>query len=47
MENGLAEGIRNYRQCLVLNQEPLAEKRTIPLGTISKWERGSSEQDFC
>lgn len=46
MENKLAENIRAYRKGLCLTQEQLAERLGITLGTISKWERGSSEPDF-
>ena len=46
MENNLAENIRNYRKGLGLTQEQLAERLDITLGTVSKWERGSSEPDL-
>ena len=42
----LAENIRNYRKELGFTQEELAERLGITLGTISKWERGSSEPDI-
>lgn len=43
MENKLAKNIRDYRKSLGLTQEQLAERLEITLGTVSKWERGSSE----
>ena len=46
MEHILAENIRNYRKNLGLTQEQLAERLGITLGTVSKWERGSSEPDL-
>ena len=46
MEHILAENIRNYRKSLGLTQEQLAERLGITLGTVSKWERGSSEPDL-
>ena len=46
MENNLAENIRTYRRSLGLTQEQLAERLGITLGTVSKWERGSSEPDL-
>lgn len=46
MENKLAQNIRDYRKSLGLTQEQLAERLDITLGTISKWERGSSEPDL-
>ena len=46
MENKLAENIRDYRKSLGLTQEQLAERLEITLGTVSKWERGSSEPDL-
>ncbi len=46
MENKLAENIRSYRRNLGLTQEQLAERLRITLGTVSKWERGSSEPDL-
>ena len=46
MENRLAENIRKYRKELGLNQEDLAERLGITLGTVSKWERGISEPDL-
>ena len=46
MENRLAENIRKYRTELGLNQEDLAERLGITLGTVSKWERGISEPDL-
>lgn len=46
MENQLAENIRDYRKSLGLTQEQLAERLQITLGTVSKWERGSSEPDL-
>ena len=46
MENKLAENIRNYRKSMGFTQEQLAERLGITLGTISKWERGSSEPDL-
>jgi transcriptional regulator with XRE-family HTH domain len=42
----LAENIRNYRKEMGFTQEELAERLGITLGTISKWERGSSEPDI-
>lgn len=45
MNNLLAENIRKYRKASGLTQDGLAEKLGITLGTISKWERGSSEPD--
>ena len=46
MENKLAENIRDHRKRLGLTQEQLAERLEITLGTVSKWERGSSEPDL-
>ena len=46
MENKLAENIRLYRKSLGFTQEQLAERLGITLGTVSKWERGSSEPDL-
>ena len=46
MENSLAENIRDHRKKLGLTQEQLAERLNITLGTVSKWERGSSEPDL-
>ncbi|MBR6184799.1 MAG: helix-turn-helix domain-containing protein [Clostridia bacterium] len=46
MENQLADNIRDYRKNLGLTQEQLAERLGITLGTVSKWERGSSEPDL-
>lgn len=46
MENRLAENIRDYRKSLGLTQDQLAERLGITLGTVSKWERGSSEPDL-
>ena len=46
MENKLAENIRDYRKRMGLTQEQLAERLGITLGTVSKWERGSSEPDL-
>ncbi|MBR6028766.1 MAG: helix-turn-helix transcriptional regulator [Clostridia bacterium] len=46
MENQLAGHIRDYRRSLGLTQEQLAERLGITLGTVSKWERGSSEPDL-
>ena len=46
MENKLAENIRSYRKNRGLTQEQLAERLGITLGTVSKWERGSSEPDL-
>ena len=46
MENKLAQHIRDYRKSLGLTQEQLAERLDITLGTVSKWERGSSEPDL-
>ena len=46
MENKLAQNIRDYRKSLGLTQEQLAERLNITLGTVSKWERGSSEPDL-
>ncbi len=43
MQNQLAENIRSYRKSMGLTQEQLAERLSITLGTVSKWERGSSE----
>ena len=47
MENKLAENIRRCRKDLGLTQDQLAERLGITLGTISKWERGSSEPDLA
>ena len=47
MENSLAENIRKYRKAMGLTQEQLAERLDITLGTVSKWERGSSEPDLA
>ena len=46
MENKLAENIRKYRKNLGLTQDQLAERLEITLGTVSKWERGSSEPEL-
>ena len=46
MENKLPENIRSHRKSLGFTQEQLAERLGITLGTISKWERGSSEPDL-
>ena len=46
MENQLAENIREHRKSLGLTQEQLAERLGVTLGTVSKWERGSSEPDL-
>ena len=46
MENHLADHIRDHRKRLGLTQEQLAERLGITLGTVSKWERGSSEPDL-
>ena len=46
MENKLAENIRRHRKDLGFTQEQLAERLGITLGTISKWERGSSAPDL-
>jgi len=46
MENKLAENIRIYRKNMGFTQEQLAERLGITLGTISKWERGTSEPDL-
>ena len=43
MENILAQNIRNFRKRMGFTQEQLAERLNITLGTISKWERGTSE----
>lgn len=46
MEHNLAENIRKYRKERNMTQEDLAEKLHLTLGTISKWERGSSEPEL-
>ena len=46
MEHHLAENIRRYRKERGMTQEELAEKLNLTLGTISKWERGSSEPEL-
>ena len=46
MENQLAENIRACRKNMGLTQEQLAERLGVTLGTVSKWERGSSEPDI-
>ena len=46
MESKLSKNIRYYRKSMGLTQEQLAERLQITLGTISKWERGSSEPDL-
>ena len=46
MEHQLAENIRKYRKERGMTQEDLAEKLNLTLGTISKWERGSSEPEI-
>ena len=46
MENKLSQNIRDYRKSMGLTQEQLAERLQITLGTVSKWERGSSEPDL-
>lgn len=43
MGNNLAENIRSYRKGMDLTQEQLAERLGLTLGTVSKWERGTSE----
>lgn len=47
MEHKLAENLRKYRKERNMTQEDLAEKLHLTLGTISKWERGSSEPELC
>lgn len=42
----MAENIRKYRKERGMTQEELAEKLNLTLGTISKWERGSSEPEL-
>jgi len=44
--NKIAENIKRYRKEMGFTQEELAERLGITLGTISKWERGSSEPDL-
>ena len=46
MENKLAKNIRDHRKRLGLTQDQLAERLEITLGTVSKWERGTSEPDL-
>ena len=46
MESKLAKNIRDHRKRLGLTQDQLAERLQITLGTVSKWERGSSEPDL-
>ena len=46
MVHHLAENIRKYRKDRGMTQEDLAEKLNLTLGTISKWERGSSEPEL-
>lgn len=46
MEHKLAENIRMYRKERQMTQEDLAEKLNLTVGTISKWERGSSEPEL-
>ena len=46
MERKLPENIRFYRKERGMTQEALAELLGLTLGTISKWERGSSEPDL-
>lgn len=46
MEHKLAENIRKYRKERQMTQEDLAEKLNLTVGTISKWERGSSEPEL-
>lgn len=46
MEHKLSENIRKYRKERNMTQEDLAEKLHLTLGTISKWERGSSEPEL-
>ena len=46
MENKLPENIRSHRKSLGFTQEQLAERLGITLGTVSKWERGSSAPDL-
>ena len=46
MEHHLAENIRKYRKERGMTQEALAEKLNLTIGTISKWERGSSEPEL-
>ena len=43
MESILAQNIRSFRKRMGLTQEQLAERLNITLGTVSKWERGTSE----
>ena len=43
MESVLARNIRDYRKRMGLTQEQLAERLNVTLGTVSKWERGTSE----
>ena len=46
MTHHLAENIRKFRKDRSMTQEDLAEKLGLTLGTISKWERGSSEPEL-
>ena len=46
MTHHLAENIRKFRKDRGMTQEDLAEKLGLTLGTISKWERGSSEPEL-
>lgn len=46
MTHNLAENIRKFRKDRNMTQEDLAEKLGLTLGTISKWERGSSEPEL-
>lgn len=43
MESVLAQNIRDFRKRMGLTQEQLAERLNVTLGTVSKWERGTSE----
>lgn len=46
MKSKLADNIRRYRKENHMTQDALAERLGITLGTISKWERGTSEPDL-
>lgn len=46
MKSSIAENIRKYRKENGMTQDALAERLGITLGTVSKWERGTSEPDI-
>lgn len=44
--SNLANNIKEYRKINNMTQEQLADKLDVKFGTVSKWERGSSEPDI-